>query len=342
MQPSVWDLHRSFGGQLLDLLATPGPPLVLFGNVGSGTGQLVRGLAGERAPSAVLDPLIAQRSEELAAQIVRDLVAGSQPLAPERLAEPTREAERFRVHVAHRYGDDATEAVRIYGGDLARGWSIARAIGRDVERPLIVVPEAHRLAPEPLWELRDLALRGAVDLLLTSRLHHGDRLVGQDAPLFGGAQALMMPGLSPKRWTEVLGAGLAIHPADVDWLLEATRGRTATMLEVLAAWPEGQSPRYAWHYAARSRIPQAEQLLGLGRTLHDYAPRLLTAIAAGDAPYAAIEGARSNRIAKALGLLHDLDLIEQPRPRRWQIADPLLEASLRVVAERKRLWSLAR
>jgi hypothetical protein len=42
----------------------------------------------------------------------------------------------------------------------------------------------------------------------------------------------------------------------------------------------------------------------------------------------AIRGASSQRVARTLARLRDLDLIEQPRPRHWQIADPLLSAAL--------------
>lgn len=332
--PSVWDLHEAFGAEVVELMTDRGLLLVI-GSVGSGSRQLARALARRSALAVVLDPMTARAPSEVAAHIVRSLIAYAQPLAPERLGEPTREAQRFRVQVSRRYHDDAAEAVDIYAGAHAPGWTITRALGTPSQTPLIVLLEAHRLADTPvLWELRDLAARGQVTPLLTSRSHQQAQLVGGEAPFFGAMRTVLMPQLAPRDWMRAIDRPIA--PADLDWLLERTRGRTATMLETLDARRPGSSPRDGWRRAARARMPHAEELLRVARTIHDFAPGLLLAIAAETAPYAAIEGARPNRVAKALRELHNLDLIEQPRPRRWQIADALLGEALRIIAERDR------
>lgn len=339
--PTVWELHKTFGEEVADLIIDRGP-LLLLGHVGSGSRALAREIGAQANVAAVLDSLTATGPEQLAARVVSELVARYQPLGPERLGEPTSEAARFRIQIARRYHDDAAAAVEIYSGAPAHGWNLARALGTPTETPLIVVLEAHRLArsTEVLWELRDLASRSQISLLLTSRPHQQDQLLGTQAPFFGDIQTLLMPQLTPQAWSHAFDDRIA--PADLTWLLERTRGRTATTLETLTAWPAQRTPRDAWRYAARARVPHAEELLRVGGSVHEFAPRLLSAIAAGEAPYTAIDGARPNRIAKAIGLLHNLDLIEQPRPRRWQIADPLLGEALRVIeAGRRRLSILA-
>jgi hypothetical protein len=338
-EPSVWKLHEQLGREMLELLRERGP-LLLAGHVGSGSREFARELARHAPVAAVLDPLTAGGPEQLASQIISGLIARDQPLEPERIGEPTREAERFRVAVADRYHEDASEAVEIYAGANASGWSVTRAIGTATVQPLIVALEAHRLngPTGALWELRDLASRGQISLLLSSRPHQQEMLLGSEAPFYGAIQTLQMPQLSPKDWMHAIDR--AIAPGDLEWLLERTRGRTQTMIETLAAWPTKTSPRNAWRYAARARIPQAEELLRVSGAIHEFAPRLLSAIAADEPPYPAVVGARPNRIAKALSLLHEVDLIEQPRPRRWQIADPLLGDALRVLYTREQAWSV--
>jgi hypothetical protein len=332
-QLSVWDAHQAFGAELTDLLSEA-PPLLLLGPLGSGSGMLARELAQRASLAAILDPYAGASQEQLVAQLVRGLVSRHGAIEPERLDEPTREAERSRVELANLYDKDGAEALQIYAGASAQGWNIERAIGSLRDPPLLVLLEAHRLSNPTgvLWELRDLAARDRIRLLLTSRPHQRGALTDARAPFFGDIRILSMPQLDASEWIKIIDR--KITPADLEWLLAQARSRSQTMLETLAAWREKSSPRNAWRDAARTRIPQAEELLRLVPTVHEFAPRLLTAIAMNEAPYATIPGARSNRIAKALNVLHSVDLIEQPQPRRWQIADPLLQEALRILATR--------
>ena len=311
--------------------------LLLLGHVGSGSRELARCIARRSMRGAVLDPLTARTVEECAAQLVREFLPRYQPLEPERLDEPTRDAQRFREMVADLYDDDTGEAVEIDAGMQARGWTITRALGSPVVQPLIVVLDAHRLGGTPvLSELRDLVAHGRISLIVTSRPHQQDWVAGAEAPFFGAIQTVGMVQRDFGYWMRPLEGEAT--PADLESLFERARGRTATMLEVLAARRSKDSLRDAWLRAALARLPQAEAALVLGGAIHEFAPRLLLAIAAGQAPYASIVGARPNRIAKALGQLHGLDLIEQPQSRRWQIADPLLDEALRLTAEREHTW----
>jgi hypothetical protein len=109
-----------------------------------------------------------------------------------------------------------------------------------------------------------------------------------------------------------------------------TRYRTALALEVLERHEQRPSPDIgtAWFRAVDARDAEARAALAISRSIHELAPRLLVALARDEAPYARTSE-RSDRIALALRRLRDNDLIEQPEPRRWQIADPLLRAAIR-------------
>jgi hypothetical protein len=68
----------------------------------------------------------------------------------------------------------------------------------------------------------------------------------------------------------------------------------------------------------------ADEVWRLAHGLHPYAPRLLTATAAGERVYASVPDARTDAIAAALRVMRDYDVIYQPRPRRWLVADAAL------------------
>jgi len=302
-------------------------PVLLIAPVGAGAEDLARAEL-ERAEQPVwLEPTVGADSQQLIAATVTQIIArlgfaGSGAMDG---ASP-----RARTRLVERYGASAADALAIAQGNPTRGWTLADAIGRPEDDPeavpTIAVASAHRL-PEPmLWELRDLANRGRVTTILTSHREHLERLTGMRAPLYGDATTIELFPPDARAWADHLpGTPLA----ELDWLLTRTRARAATTLEVLAYTSGESSLADAWQRAVSARAPEAEIVLNLASGLHPYAPALLGAIARGRPPYAAIPGAASQRIARALAKLRDMDLVEQPQPRTWQIADPLLEHALK-------------
>jgi hypothetical protein len=87
--------------------------------------------------------------------------------------------------------------------------------------------------------------------------------------------------------------------------------------------PDSDIPA-AWRARVNESGRVAHESRRLEYGLHPYAPRLLTAIAADDRVYRSVPEARSDTVAAALRAMRDHDLIYQPRPRRWLVADPAL------------------
>jgi hypothetical protein len=116
-------------------------------------------------------------------------------------------------------------------------------------------------------------------------------------------------------------------------LLRQTRFRTASALEVLRRQAEmGGRPTlgYAYFDVVERLGDHVRDILGLASSIHELAPRLLLRLANGEAPYGVDE--RTDRVALVLRRLRQHDLIEQPHPRTWQIAEPLMSAAMRRLA----------
>jgi hypothetical protein len=309
-------------------------PVLIVAPVGSGSRELARVLARRGRASVVLDPGVAGGAyEPLVADALRQIVAGLiAPLEIVRLGDDDARANHARLLIAERCGPDTDELIAISQGASARGWSLERALslGALPADARVVVLEAHRLGPESaLWELRQIANDTPCEILLSTRPAHVSKLAGSEGAVFGNVHTAELPRPPVARWERVLAEhGYSLHAGDLEWLLESARGRPAIVISVLEHHERGRSIRAAWQRAAQAHAARAEDVRRLADAVHPYAPELLRAIATGAPPYSTIEGASSQRVARALSSLRDLDLIEQSQPRRWEIADPLLSAAL--------------
>ena len=316
-------------------------PVLLVGPVGSGSRQIARVVVQQAEMHVILNPgtaggdyeaLVADALRQIVRQIVTKTVEqlGVEPLEISQLNEDTPRADQVRLHLANRFGPDTEAVIAISQGAPAAEWYLERALTALPSGSRLVLLEAHRLTPEPaLWELRQLANDGGLQILFSTRPSHVAQLTGSDSALYGDVWTVELTPPPINRWAKVLSAhGHPLHPDDLEWLIGRTRGRPATTIGVLDRQNKSTSIKTAWHQAVRANIARADDVRRLAGAVHPYAPRLLQAIARGEAPYGAIEDAPSQRIARALTRLRDLDLIEQPQPRRWEIADPLLAAAL--------------
>ena len=199
---------------------------------------------------------------------------------------------------------------------------------------LIVVQDAHLLtepwAERALWALRGRAASEPLRVLLLTRPWHEDKLTDSRGPFFGFGKTHKIEQPQTARWRKAYDDRVA--PDHLSWLLERTRGLVRPTMKTLdeAVDESSTTPNVmaAWSWLELSSQQEAELAARLARGFHRFGPRLLAAIAAGQPPYAAVPGARPNAIATALRTLRDNDLIYQPAPRRWLIANPLLESSL--------------
>ncbi|MDQ6803579.1 MAG: hypothetical protein M3065_01140 [Actinomycetota bacterium] len=306
-------------------------PVLLVAPVGAGADDLARADAERGKTAALLDPTGGSTLADVTASTVAQLVDRIEPAGNGAFDGDSPHARRARLELARRYGSNATRALEIARGASPVGWTLANALGAksvsESRAPVLVaIINAHRLPDPLLWELRDLANIGHAVVLATTHREHVARLSGPAAPLYGNVSVLELPRLNVRDWARALAE--PVHPSDLEWLLARTRARAASTLEVLAFREPERSIRSAWSRAVNARRPEAESVLNLAGAMHTYAPRLLVAIANGAPPYGAIAGAPSQRVARALAKLRDMDLIEQEVPRVWQIADPVLSGAL--------------
>jgi hypothetical protein len=329
MPPTVDELHAGLRDLLLERLELE--PVILGARIGMGGDLLARAIVRDTG-GFTLDPVAGGGDRQLLVEnLTREIIQSIQELPVEALAHAGRAAEQARVAVANHYGKDLGLALSAAAGggteDTIDEWTIARALGPEPQGTLLAVRDAHRLPNATLWELRDLSSAGMHLLLLTTP-EHREQMHAREAPFYGMSSYLEMPTIPLPNWTARLSPD--IHPELLGELLRQTRFRTAITLEILERHEQHPTPDLgsAWFYAVNSRKDEARAVLAISRGIHELAPRLLVALARDEAPYARTSE-RSDRIALALRRLRENDLVEQPEPRQWQIADPLLGAAIR-------------
>ena len=306
-------------------------PVVLVGPVGAGADDVAWSEIDGNRNSVLLQPRFDTSSNEMLVSLVAQIVQRIEPGAGGAGGMDGPPTLRMSMGLARRYGPDASTALEVAQGSVPAGWTLDRAMGLNAALeslpPLrIAITNLHRV-PRPLvWELRDLVNDGRVFLIATTHRDHLAAEFGEDSPLFGNANIIDLPELDARTWAKRLSPQLA--PSELDFLLQATRSRAASTIEILSVLRPGHSIQSAWFNVLKSRRPEAENVLNLAGGIHSYAPRLLLAIARREAPYGAIAQAPSQRVARALAKLRDMDLIEQPAQRQWQIADPILQGAL--------------
>ena len=318
-------------------------PVLLVAPVGSGSREVAVALARRTRFNIVLDPavirddyttLVVSAVRQMASQVIVNTAtrSGLPPFDLDRIEEDTAPAQQARLQLANRFGPDFPDVLTMTRGERVEGWSLERALatGALPRGSRVVVLEAHRLGPDPMvWELRQIANEATFQIMLTTRSAHVTKLAGPSGAFFGNGWTVELPSPTVSRWAEVLDDhAQSLQPSDLEGLMQLTRGRPRTTVGVLADRTPSMSIWTSWNRAVHANLARADDVLRLAAAINAYAPSLLLAIASGRPPYGAITDASSQRVARTLARLRDLDLIEQPAPRRWEIADPLLSAAL--------------
>jgi hypothetical protein len=325
--PSVADMHEG----LLEMLRerTRVEPVILSAKAGMGGLDLA--LHVDEDNHYLLDPVAAGGdSRVLIHKLTRQVIESLQSLPVEALRDPGREGDAARLTVARYYEGDTQEALHAALEVPESDWTLTRALGPNDRVPLVLVCDAHRLPTHLLWELRELAGHGVRLLMLT---HDGAprSLNDVEAPFYGNSVWIDMPTLSLPVWMVKLEDEVQVPQESLHDMLGQVRYRTAAALEVLGRAEDGESQiplAFAWFQAVDARMGEARLLAGIAENIHELAPKLLLALATGQAPYAAMPDERSDRIALALRRLQSHDLVEQPAKREWQISDPFMSAAL--------------
>lgn len=322
---TTWaEVYRREVGRARDALDAG--PVVLSGVPGSGRAALAGELDPDR-PVLVLDPFRAATAEGLRADLLRAVLE-----LLERLATASDSVQPFEVLVSRAFGSKAGPALAARERHEDGALSLAEILDAVPEQATIVVRDAHLLAEDwarnALWTLRARCQRAdAPCVVLLTRPWLVDGVVGADAPFFGFSKVIDLanPDLGP--WLDRLRG--AVPSDDLDWLLVQTRRLPRPTLAVLERLRYGASDvRLAWAADVAAARPAAWWVARLARGLHPYGPRLIGAIAANQPVYPAVPGARSDTVATALKTMRDHDLVYQPAPRRWVIADPALTTHL--------------
>lgn len=300
---------------------------ILLSHVGDGD----RALIADYKPEVLqIDAVLSPGRNQMRAQLLRDAVArlvGGPPKVV--LADMGPRGNAARLAVADAYGSNANRVVSVIENHASPGGQVNLSItdvlaGVPDQVPLVVF-EAHLLETDARWDLRETGR----PLLLITRPDHLSVLTNHDAPFYGQANTVRLEAPAAREWSRALQkAGQPMHPSDLDWLLDRTRGRVNTTISALQLMVPNRSPRSAWRLAVRESRARAHDTLLLAREVHEYAPTLLLAIAQNQKPYSAVPDAKPARVALALRKLQGIDIIEQPEPRSWQIADPLLQHAL--------------
>lgn len=252
------------------------------------------------------------------------------------LADLGPDGDAARQALVNAYGSSAGHVMTQLELGTANGLRLPfpdTLAGVEAHVPLVVF-DAHRLDLEARWDVRELER----PVLLVTRPEHLNALTGQDAPFYGHTQTITLKAPGARDWMRALDrAGHRIQPTDLEWLLDRSRGRVGTTVAALRLKTSQQSHRTAWRRAVQNIVPQAHELLALARAIHADAPTLLLALADGRQPYKAIPDAPSQRIARAMAKLRELDVIERPERNVSQIADPLIEHALRSMLNSNRM-----
>ena len=244
-----------------------------------------------------------------------------------------------RLALGRAFGPRAEEALSLAAGSLESSLSLDDLLAAVPESALLVVHDAHLLseawAGRALWSLRARAADAGPPWVLLLIRPWQTGLTGSEAAFYGFARRLELPAPSEADWARGLDeAGRPAEPHDLRWLTDQTLGHPDVTLEALRN--DARDVRRGWRACVDARRVVLEVVLDAARAAHPLGPRLLVAVARGEPPYPAVPDAKPARVAHALRRLRDHDLVYQPEPRTWRLADPALAAALRERATRLR------
>lgn len=334
MALSADDVHvEHIHSGLLDVLTdtVEREPTILGARAGMGA-RTIAGALRTRTGGLELDPVAGgQDPDRILRALTTEVIASTTSLPISALTVSGRDSDSARLQLGRRYRRDLGTALAIAEAveqQLPEDWTLVRALG-DTEEETLVVTDAHLLPTPFLWELRETPIR----LLLVTIPEQREALNGEHAPFYGMSAYIEMPTAPLQKWTRTLSP--EIPAEELGWLLRHLRYRTASALQVIhrhaGAGDRARPLAHAYFDTVHDLEDRARQILQLARSIHELAPRLLVRLATREPPYGGGRD-RPDTVARVLrGLAHH-GLVEQPQPRAWQIADPLISDAIEHVA----------
>lgn len=187
-----------------------------------------------------------------------------------------------------------------------------------------------------LWNIRAFEQRFELPIIISgsqaataiafgpSRAFHGD----------GVWVTLGRPGLDAWRFVAESLEDRTPGSAWVQEMAEITHGHPATMLLALSLYAEmperARRPLNLWQLMLVLDDGHTGRLMQHARSLHRLGGHVAERIATGNGPYTAAKDPNAvKEIHRAVRRLHDAGIITQPRPRTWEVTNPLVAARLR-------------
>lgn len=287
--------------------------LIVAAHPGAGAVELATAISPD---TVVLRPREAGTPLRFRMHFARALVARAAARLPRDAAGTSRQPPVVAM-LAMEFGRRAGDIAALAGGDIERDLRFTELVRGLGESTVLVVDDAHLVesvaGPETLWALRDHRR-----VVLATRPWFVERLRHGAAAFFGHGRTLDLSSVKLSPPLE--------DPRDVAFVVE--RALSAELVAEVLARGEGDVRR-GWAEAVEARRTVTATFLSTGFAIHPFGPTLLRAVAADEAPYAAVPDGSSARIANALRALRDTDFIYPPRPRRWRLADAAMAAALR-------------
>ncbi|MFL5846263.1 MAG: hypothetical protein ACJ762_16365 [Solirubrobacteraceae bacterium] len=220
---------------------------------------------------------------------------------------------------------------------------IGRVYEQSVQPPVLWIDHLQAPALTPrhpvdvdalLWNVRSVQQRFEMPVIISGHRMASPIAYRRSGAFHGDGQWVTIGRPGVEVWTATATALEDFAPTR-EWIAamtEITHGHPATMLLALALNVElgSRPPLELWRIMLSSDDGHVARAVQHARSLHRLGGRVLELIAIGIGPYEdAQTDARRKEIYRAVTRLHEGGLITQPRPRAWELTNPLLAGRLR-------------
>lgn len=186
-----------------------------------------------------------------------------------------------------------------------------------------------------LWNVRALQQRMELPIFISGHKTATPLAYGEAGAFHGDGVWVTIERPTIDMW-QAVAASLGNRSPSPSWvteMVELTHAHSATTLLALSLFVEmperARTPLDLWHLMLALDDGHLNRALAHSRTLHRLGARIFNQIANGIGPYTEPGDASIKEIHRAVRRLHEAGLITQPRPRTWEITNPLVAGRLR-------------
>jgi hypothetical protein len=186
-----------------------------------------------------------------------------------------------------------------------------------------------------LWNVRSLQQQMEVPIFISGHKTATPLAYGEARAFHGDGVWITIERPTLDAW-QAVAASVDSHAPSPAWvveMVELTHAHSATTLLALSLFVEmpdrARTPLDLWQMMLALDDGHLDRTLAMARTLHRLGGRIFEQIAKGTGPYTEPGSASIKEIHRAVRRLHEAGLITQPRPRAWEITNPLVAGRLR-------------